>query len=489
MILRRLIGLMPASLAGQIIVLVAVGTLVSQVILVALFSNDRAARARANAEEAGGERLGQALLLMGEGGAGLPDLMRSLRGPRLQIRPGAPPRHLLAGATADKRAARRLEAQLRAQGLEATSVNAWRTTSRRRRRPRRRGDVPEDAPPPPRRPPLEDRPSVDVLVLNAALAEGTVATAILRLPAFRPWAGTRIIAVTSLTAIILSLVLIGLARRVTRPLDALGAAADRLGDARGHEPLPEEGPQEVRQAIAAFNRMGTRIDQLLEDQRRMVAAVGHDLRTPITALRLRTDFVKDTENRERMHRILTDMEAMTEGLLALARAEAEDEPLRPTDLGALIESLVDDLADLGMAVTFKPPARLVRLCRPQALTRAVRNLAENAARYGHAPRIGLESRGDGTTWITVEDWGPGLDPGALERVFEPFTRLETSRNRETGGMGLGLTIARVMVTKQGGTLTLRNRNDAPGATGLIAEIRLPPANHHGSRAPETQVCP
>lgn len=198
----------------------------------------------------------------------------------------------------------------------------------------------------------------------------------------------------------------------------------------------------------------------------MLAAIGHDLRTPITSMRLRSEFVADEETRRKLLATLDEMQTMTEATLTFAREEAMREETRTVDLSALIESLCADLSDLGWDVTFRNGERIAYRCRPDALRRAVRNLIENAVRYGQRARVFLAST-DNAIEVAVEDDGPGIAEQEFERVFAPFVRLENSRNRETGGVGLGLAIARSIVRGHGGDITLANGG------GLHATIRLP----------------
>ena len=259
-------------------------------------------------------------------------------------------------------------------------------------------------------------------------------------------------------------------RRATRPLAALAGRAEAFGRGAASAPLPEEGPTEVRRLTAAFNRMQDRLGRFIADRTRMLAAIGHDLRTPITSLKLRAELVDDEEERSRMLATLDDMERMSEATLAFARDDATAEPARSVDLDALIGSLVDDLAEMGRDVTFTEAGRVAYPCRPTALRRALNNLVDNAIRYGQHARIRLDNTPAGPV-ITIDDDGPGIPDAQIEEVFKPFVRLEQSRSRETGGSGLGLSIARSIILSHGGELILANREGG----GLRAEVRLPPA--------------
>jgi signal transduction histidine kinase len=213
--------------------------------------------------------------------------------------------------------------------------------------------------------------------------------------------------------------------------------------------------------------MQARLHRFVDDRTRMLAALGHDLRTPLTSLRLRAEFVADEELRDRMLSTIAEIQGMSEATLAFAREEATVESTRTVDLSALVASLCDDLAEIGCSVSFVEMPKISYRCRPDALRRAFRNLVENAVRYGDRARVSLVRNAD-TIEIVVEDDGPGIPDGATEQVFAPFFRLESSRNRETGGVGLGLSIARTIVRRHGGDIDLRNQ-----ATGLRATVRLP----------------
>ncbi len=238
------------------------------------------------------------------------------------------------------------------------------------------------------------------------------------------------------------LVIVGLiVRRATRPLALLADRVEAFGRGAPSMTLPETGPREVRRLTAAFNRMQDRLARFIADRTRMLAAIGHDLRTPITSLKIRTELLDDEESRTKMMATLDEMQRMTEATLAFAREDADAEPLRSVDLTALVESLCDDLAAMGKDVTFTGEDRLPYPCRPTALRRAVGNLVENAVRYGDRARVTLTDTHDGPL-VTIDDDGPGIPAGQIDEVYKPFVRLETSRSRETGGAGLGLSIAR-----------------------------------------------
>jgi signal transduction histidine kinase len=232
-----------------------------------------------------------------------------------------------------------------------------------------------------------------------------------------------------------------------------------------------QGPDDIRLAAEAFNAMSDRVTRLLESQRQLLSAVGHDLRTPLAAMRITAEFVEDGEVRERLARNLDELQSMTEAVLSAARAGPGEEKRR-VDLAALIESVCDDLVELGMPVEVNVNGSAPCLCRPNEIRRATRNLIENAARYGRVARVSLASDGDSFV-VTVNDDGPGIPEDKLEDVFEPFVRLEASRSNATGGSGLGLTLARSIAREHGGDVVLENRRAGKQVGGLKASLRLP----------------
>jgi signal transduction histidine kinase len=306
------------------------------------------------------------------------------------------------------------------------------------------------------------------LALSVPLSDGQWLNVATRFRLARPdWAWPSIVSMV-LAAFAILLVVALSVRRITRPLKALSIAAERLGRGEGIEPLPETGPIEVRRTTAAFNAMQERLTRFVRDRTAMLAAISHDLRTPLTSLRLHAELVEDTETRAKLLTILEEMQRMTEATLAFAREEAAQEETRPVDLAALVESLCDDLAELGMDVAFRSAPRSPLSCRPVSLRRALRNIIENAVAYGHRARVSLEESA-GEYAIIIDDDGPGIPEADQERVFGPFVRLEESRSRETGGIGIGKAIARSILRAHGGDITLANRPEG----GLRATLHLP----------------
>lgn len=257
-------------------------------------------------------------------------------------------------------------------------------------------------------------------------------------------------------------------RLIARPLRALAVAADRIGRPGPNLPVPEDGPREVRQAAQAFNRMQARIDRLIADRTQALAAVSHDLRTPIARLRLRAGFIEDPEAQRQIDTDLDEMEAMITSTLAYLRGEAEQEQLRVADLAAILETLCDDATDAGRNVSYDGPSQVRLACRPIAIKRAFANLIDNAVKYGGAARVALQDH-ETFVEVSIEDDGPGIPETEIENAFEPFRRLDPSRNPESGGSGLGLTIARQVAERHNGTVTLHNRTGG----GLVATLTLP----------------
>ena len=255
--------------------------------------------------------------------------------------------------------------------------------------------------------------------------------------------------------------------RVARPLTALAAAAS-VAAAGGQAPrVPEEGPDDVRNAASAFNAMTDRVSRTMESQRQLLSAVGHDLRTPITAMRINLEFIADDELRERLETNLEELQALTESVLSAARG-AGGESKRNIDLSALVESLCADLDDLGEPVTWQAHGPAPLACRPDEIRRAVRNLVENAVAYGRRAEVQIAET-SAAYEIVVEDEGPGIPDSEQARVFEPFVRLESSRNSDTGGTGLGLTLVKAIAHGHSGNVTLENRPEG----GLRARLTLP----------------
>ncbi|SDH85073.1 ATP-binding protein [Roseospirillum parvum] len=323
-------------------------------------------------------------------------------------------------------------------------------------------------------------PAGTVLLVSLPLPDGEVLNAVAVLaPPLPPHPGTLpLLALPLLVLLGVAAVALVALRRATRPLERLAAAAERVGIDLNAPPLSESGPGEVRRASHAFNRMQERLARFVTDRTRMLAAISHDLRTPITRLRLRAELIDDEEMRERMIADLDEMEEMIAATLAFARDEAAGEDLEAVDPARLLGDLTKSFAEAGAKVRLddRRPAgdRQPIAGRPMALRRAFANLIDNAMKYGGEARLTLLAGGDELV-VEIDDNGPGLPEEALEEVFRPFHRLEGSRSRQTGGAGLGLAVVRSVVRGHGGDVRLANRPprppDDPG--GLTARVALP----------------
>ena len=306
------------------------------------------------------------------------------------------------------------------------------------------------------------------LQLAVKLSDGQWLSFATTLPQGVPSVSWQFIISMALMGVIVLAVSVWAVRRITAPLGLLAGAADRFGRDVAAEPMTETGTVEMQRAARAFNRMQERLRRLIESRTQMLAALSHDLRTPLTLLRLRTEEVADADERDKMLATIGEMNEMIGSTLAFARDEVRAEPRRRVDVAALLTSVVDDMADAGLPVTMQAAAPLIHDCQPGALKRAITNLLDNAVKYGKRAQAAIATVGT-TIEVTIDDDGPGIPEAELPRVFQPFYRIEDSRSRDTGGIGLGLAIAQSIVQAHGGELILANR---PGG-GLRACIKLP----------------
>jgi signal transduction histidine kinase len=272
---------------------------------------------------------------------------------------------------------------------------------------------------------------------------------------------------TSVMAFGVAMVALFLVRTLVAPLRGLAGAADAIGRGPAITVL-EAGPAEVRQVSQAFNAMQARIHRLVSDRTQALAAVSHDLRTPITRLRLRAGFLMDPEAEAAIDADLDEMEAMIDATLAYLRGDAEPEEPKPTDVSAMLETLVNDAIDSGRCAIFSGPRHAFIPLRSLAMKRAFANLIDNAVTYGNTARVALRNTGTGVV-VTVDDDGPGIQHSELERVFEPFRRLDFSRNRRTGGVGLGLAIVQQAISREGGTIRDHSAEVRPRSSALSGQ--------------------
>ena len=450
---RGRIGL-PRSLAGQMALLIAAALFVAQAINLALILRDRADFRLAQATRPVATRIADALDRETSGA-------RPIRADRGRIRRAA-----AAGipATLERNdaVAAELRTQLHEQGVEVgrivTGLRPWSAGDdepfRRaaRRGGRIRGGEPREA----------------LLIAVEQPGRGWITTIV-------PWGDggamrifLRLLAQTLILYGIVLLPVLWIARRISRPLRALADAARRYTPATRPEPLQPEGPHDVRDVIAAFNTLRLRVNAMLDEKDRMLGAIGHDLRTPLAALRVRIESVEDDTDRARMTETIAEMNRTLDDILSLARLGRPSEPLGEVDLAALVDAVVEDFRDLGQPVSFAGADRLRMTLRASLIRRAVRNLIENAVKYAGSAEVSLDAGPRGVR-IVVADRGPGIPAARLADVLDPFTRLETSRNRETGGIGIGLSLARGIAEDAGGRLTLANRDGG----GLEATIHVP----------------
>ena len=270
-------------------------------------------------------------------------------------------------------------------------------------------------------------------------------------------------------AIVMSIALFVTARSITRPLSDLARAADSVGRDLRQPKIAERGARELRNAARAFNTMQDRLQRYLDSRSRVLAAMSHDLKTPLTRLRLQVEMLEDPAAQTRIGKQLDEMESMVHGALALFRGLDDNEAFTPIDVNEMLATLQSEFAEMSARVSVEGRATRSILGKPQALRRCLTNLIANAVKFGTQASIVVE---DGAALvIRVRDDGPGIPADQLERVFEPFYRVESSRNRDTGGTGLGLSIARDVIQAHGGTLVLTNLP----VRGLEATVTLPRA--------------
>lgn len=305
-------------------------------------------------------------------------------------------------------------------------------------------------------------------VAQIGLTDATLVTFDARQPTqSEGWPYRMLSSLVVLLAAVMAVSLIAV-RWATRPLKVLADAAEDLGRNINRPPLAESGPLEVARAAHAFNTMQARVIHTIEDRTRVLAAMSHDLKTPITRLRLRAEMLDDAGLRAKFVSDLGEMESMVGVTLDFMRGLDTGEQAKPVDIKALLESLQADIAETGGGVSIEGAPLKPYAGRPQALKRCLANLLENAVKYGKRALVTVDDN-DERIAIVIRDEGPGIPEAEIERVFEPFYRLEGSRNRETGGTGLGLSIARSVAEIHGGTLSLHNRSEG----GLEARLNLP----------------
>lgn len=326
-----------------------------------------------------------------------------------------------------------------------------------------RQNEPPPGPPPPKALPRRDR----IFDVTVTLPDGDKAIFRTIAPRLGPRLPRQIFFELGFLALALGVVLYAVARTITRPLGDLARAADAVGRGASATPLKESGAREIRRATRAFNAMQERLRRYLDSRTQVLAAMSHDLRTPLTRLRLRVESIDDDQLRQRLVEDLDEMSNMIRGALSVFRGLNDDEAAVPVDINELALELQRQHAELGGEVGIVGTARAPYVAKPLALKRCLGNLVQNAIRHGVRATVQID---DGAQLIVrVLDEGPGIPEDMLEKVFEPFFRLEQSRNRDTGGTGLGLSIARDIAQAHGGSLSLHNRQSG----GLEARLTLP----------------
>ncbi|MDB5365813.1 MAG: putative signal transduction histidine kinase [Rhodospirillales bacterium] len=284
-------------------------------------------------------------------------------------------------------------------------------------------------------------------------------------PAWTRWLRSTLLWLACAAVISIAAALV-VARRVTRPIEIFAATAQRLGRDPGAYLMDVHGPSEIRTAIGAFNEMQERIRRFVQDRTQMLAAIGHDLRTVMTRLRFRLALLGDGEQQRRMAADLEEMDKMLLAVLSFVKDEATREPRQALDLAAMVTTITDDLADMGIDATYEGPDHVIFTGQPLGLKRLLTNLVDNAVKYGERARVLVSDQGVQIV-VIVEDDGPGIPRDQRERVFAPFARLEASRSRETGGMGLGLAVARSIARAHGGDVQIE---DAPNGTRFVVTL-------------------
>ena len=458
----------PRSLQGQLLFAIALALLLAQSISAVLLY-----RAQAEMREYGMVHAAAFRLLAAEwpdrrphlqGGRISPDLAQAVHRSRVEFAAGSP---LLAGEAHREGFESKLRAILSEQDYPFRHVEAAvrpiasdpQAMERLARRESRFG---------------HDEDVRQVLVAGVQRQDGQWRVVRLLVPPGERGIVFTLIGQTLLIYAVIVSVLALILRRITRPLKALTGRLERFADTRAPgRPLDPEGPSDVRALIAAHNAMEGRIAALLEEKDVMLGAIGHDLKTPLAALRVRIESVEDEGERARMAVTIENIVRTLDDILSLARVGRPRSPAEPTELSALVASVVEDYEDMGEAVELGDTQRIVAPLRAIWLRRALNNLIGNALRYGEVARVSL--RRDGSMAVVrIEDDGPGIAASDMARMQEPFTRGEPSRNSATGGAGLGLTLARAIAEQHGGTLSLANRHAPDGAVaGLAAELRLP----------------
>lgn len=311
-------------------------------------------------------------------------------------------------------------------------------------------------------------PDQEFVLVSAKLEGGPWINLVGLRPRLDRGIASQIVLQTVVLYIVLLLAVLWLGRRAAASLNRLTDAVTRVGVAQETADIEPDGPADIRQLTTAFNEMRGRIAGMLAEKDRMIGAIGHDLRTPLAGLRVRGETVENPDERAAMIATIEELDGTLEDILSLARLRHSTEQIRTVDVAALVDAVAEDFRAVGADVVFEDARRVTARLRPALSRRAIRNLIDNAVKYGARARIGI-CKADGWVVVEISDDGPGIAETDRERVFEDFVRLEQSRNRQTGGSGLGLTLAREIIRGEGGEIDLENLDSG----GLRVRVRFP----------------
>lgn len=473
--------LVPRSLSGQIALVMAGALLVASAVNFVILLGERY---RAGINEQSGPAIARFVDVVSEISASPATASGPLRLRTFQIgRPQGGGRYQLAAENLiDRRGIRRdsgLEQRLRRALAEAEANVSEIRAATRTVSPTSRIRVGPPGPgagrmgigdgPPPGMPPPDVGPrKAREIMLAAQLPDGRWLNGAVISPQLPEGVIWRLAAGTLVTFAFVLAAALWVASRLSRPLNDLTKAAARVGAASQPEEVEVRGPGDVRQTLEAFNAMSRRVSQLLGEKDVMLGALGHDLRTPLASLRIRIETMEPEVERQKAIRTIEEANRLLEDILELARQGRSSEPVQVIDISVLVQDIVEDYSETGAPVTLGGVEKAPVACRPALFRRALRNLIDNAVSYGERARLSVvKSAGDAL--IRIEDSGPGMSEDALKSATHPFVRGDASRNRTTGGAGLGLTLADAIAKSHGGMLTLENRKP----NGLAATIRLP----------------
>nr|WP_272210336.1 HAMP domain-containing sensor histidine kinase [Marinicella sp. W31]MDC2876206.1 HAMP domain-containing sensor histidine kinase [Marinicella sp. W31] len=466
--------LLPRTLRGQIIALIVMALAIAQSLTLWLFVDQRALAVRSALAIEAADRAGNTTQLLEDAPQDLrAEILQAASSSLVQFSVGETPLVTDQNASAPSWIERRIRSVFARDDPRTIRVDLHSDQSR----PPRVGPVPGAVPGAGamrgmnqmRQPPNQPPASAVELNLSIALDDGNWlnVTSRFRDPPYQ-WVWSEVLPF-AITAILLVVVLWAALSRLIGPLRKLARATDRLGRGEDVEPLDLTGPDEMQKLAASFNDMQARLDRFVRERTQMLGALGHDLRSPLTALRVRAEMVEDAETRVRMIATIDEMQEMVEATLTFSRGMSLSGPVETVSLPAFLGALTQELRETGASVTSGAIADVTLRVRTTAMRRALRNLLENAVRYGQRTTISAIAE-NGQAVIFIDDEGPGIPDESMVRVFDPFVRLEKSRSRDTGGVGLGLSIARTTVLAHGGKISLSNRSEQGG---LRVTVELP----------------